>query len=393
MKPIRQAVILAGGQGLRMRPLTLRTPKPMLQIHGKPFLAYLIEHLKKEDIEEVIILVGYLHKQIEEYFGDGKKFDLTIKYSYDPVEADTGTRINNARHLFDKYVLLLYGDNYWPMNLDELINFYIERKKKASVVVFSNFDHSTKNNMYVDKDGVVNLYDRSRTKPGLNGVDIGFFILDTNVLSVLSGANCSFEDTVVLSLAKTRQLAGFLTNHKYYSLSNPQRIPGIQEYFRAKKVVFLDRDGTINKRPPNAEYVTTWKEFIFLPRVKEAFELLQKKGYEMYIISSQAGIARGILTEKQVDVIHDRLQYELRKLGVTLSGVYMCPHDWNEDCFCRKPKPGLFFQAASDHSINLFEAYCIGDDKRDIIAGNAAGCKTFLIDQKHDLYSIVNKFL
>src|SRR3989344_9144793 len=96
MTSIRQAVILAGGLGTRMRPQTFTTCKPMISINGKPFLAYLMELLKKNGIEEVIILVGYLHKQIEEYFGAGEKFGLKITYSYDPVEADTGTRVRNA---------------------------------------------------------------------------------------------------------------------------------------------------------------------------------------------------------------------------------------------------------------------------------------------------------
>ncbi len=129
---ISQAVILAGGKGERMRPLTLTIPKPMIKIHGKPFLEYTIRHLKKNGIKEIIILTGYLHEQIENYFKDGKKFGIKIKYSYSPVEADTGTRVRNARHIFKKYILLLYGDNYWPLDLTKLLKFYWEKKTKAS---------------------------------------------------------------------------------------------------------------------------------------------------------------------------------------------------------------------------------------------------------------------
>ena len=391
MIAIRQAVILAGGLGTRMRPLTNTTPKPMIPIHGKPFLAYLMELLKKNDIEEVILLVGYLHEKVKNYFGDGKKFGLKIRYSYSPVEADTGTRIREATHLLDGRFLLLYGDNFWPLQLPQLTTFYEKMRKPALVTVYSNFDYATKNNMLVDKNGTVKIYDRKRVKKNLNGVDIGFFIFDREVFSNLPSTNFSFEDIVLPRLVRKRQLAGFLTHHKYYGLSSLARVTIIDDYFRQKKVVFLDRDGVINKCPPKAEYVTKWEEFLFLPKAREALKLLAQKGYEIYVVSSQAGIARGMLTTKQVDGIHHRLKRELAKIGVALSDIYICPHGWNEGCFCRKPAPGLFFQAAAAHHLNLYEAYCIGDDERDIIAGRLAGCKTLRVTKTKSLYNLVGK--
>lgn len=386
MTSIRQAVILAGGLGTRMRPQTFTTPKPMIPIQGKPFLAYLMELLKKNGIEEVIILVGYLHKQIEEYFGDGEKFGLKITYSYDPAEADTGTRVRNASRLFAKHFLLLYGDNYWALNLSILSKFYKDKKKKASTVVFSNFDNSTKNNMRVNENAIVEIYDRERKNKNLNAVDIGFFILDRDALTLLPSRNFSFEEVVLQKLIKNRQLAGLLTHHKYYSLTNPDRIKGIETYFEKKKVVFLDRDGVINKKPPKAQYVTKWKDFLFLPKAKEALILLKKKKYKIFILSNQPGVARGMMTARQLDEIHNHLRDELGNIGVTLDGIYSCTHGWNDSCFCRKPSPGLFFEAAAEHFINLFDSYCVGDDPRDIIAGSLAGCKTiFLTSQKDEL--------
>lgn len=393
MISIKQAVILAGGLGTRMRPLTNNTPKVMIPIHDKPFLAYLIELLKKNGIEEVIILVGYLHEQIEKYFGTGEKYGLKITYSYDAVEADTGTRLRNASRLFAKHFLLLYGDNYWPLNLSELTKFYSEKKKKASTVVFSNFDRSTKNNMLVDENDSIKMYDRTRTKKNLNGVDIGFFILDRDIFTLLPKGNFSFEEVVLQKLIKNRQLIGFLTNHKYYSLTNPDRIAGIEKYLEKKKVVFLDRDGVINKKPPKAQYVTKWKDSLFLPSTKEALILLKKKKYKIFIVTNQAGVARKVLTHEQLDRIHNSLKRELKRIGVQLKDIYICPHGWNEGCFCRKPSPGLFFIAAAKHHVNLFDSYCIGDDERDMIAGKSAGCKTFLVTKNKSLYDIVCRYL
>lgn len=379
MKEIKQAVILAGGQGTRLRPLTLTIPKPMITIHKKPFLSYLVELLKQNGIEEIIILVGFLHERIEEYFGNGDKFGVKIAYSYNPVEADTGTRIREALFLLDDTFLLLYADNFWPLRLEELASFYHKKGKQALVTVYSNFDHATKSNIRLDSNNIVEVYDRTRKNDNLNGVDIGFFILSKRIFNDAPKENFSFEDVILPDLIKRRELVAFLTHHKYYGLSTHERIPLIEDYFQEKKVVFLDRDGVINKRPPKAEYVKAWEEFIFLPKAQEALKILKKKGYLMYLISSQAGIARGVITRKQVDAIHERLQKELSRNGIRMEGIYMCPHGWDEECFCRKPSPGLFFQAAAQNHVDLYESYCIGDDPRDIIAGRLAGCKTIFI--------------
>ncbi|MCL4418671.1 HAD-IIIA family hydrolase [Patescibacteria group bacterium] len=391
---IRQAVILAGGKGLRLRPLTLIAPKPMVPIHGKPFLEYIIKKLKKNKIEEVLILVGYQHKKIENYFGNGSSFGLKILYSFSRVEANTGTRIRNAKKLLHDTFLLLYGDNYWPLNLAKLEDFYQKVGLPYLVTAYSNFDNSTKNNMLINEKGIVELYDKSRNTLNLNCVDIGFFILKKQVLDMIKGENPSFEKTAMMEMIRGRKLAGFITNHRYYSLTDASRFHDIEQFFKKRKIVFLDRDGVINKRPPKAMYITSWDEFKFLPKVKDTFKLLSKKGYEIYIISNQAGIARKLVSKKQVDEIHNKLISELSKIKVKISGIYICPHGWNEECFCRKPSPGLFFKAASENNINLDTTYCIGDDPRDIIAGKAIGSrKTFLVSKKKSLYSIVEKYL
>lgn len=237
MKPIKQAVILAGGLGTRLRPLTFTTPKPMIPIHGKPFLVYIIELLKKNGITHILLLVGYLHEQIEKYFKDGKDFSMSISYSYSPIEADTGTRIKNAIPLLNQFFLLLYGDNYWPLNLANLVKFYKKMKTKASVTAYHNSDDVMKHNMFIDEKGFVQVYDKTRASKNLNGLDIGFFLLDKSILTNLPEDNFSFEEIMIPRLIQDQALAGFITYEKYYALSNPSRIPIIEEYFKRKKVI------------------------------------------------------------------------------------------------------------------------------------------------------------
>lgn len=159
---------------------------------------------------------------------------------------------------------------------------------------------------------------------------------------------------------------------------------------QSKKVIFLDRDGVINKKPPRGEYVKSWEEFKFLPGSIEALKILNQKGYSIYLITIQAGIGRGMMTEEDLTSIHQKMKEELGENGTKIDGIYYCPHEMNENCECRKPKPGLFFQAARDHNIDLTKTVFIGDDeKRDLGAGKAAGCKTILVEPGKNLLDIV----
>ena len=137
---IKQAVILAGGLGTRLKSITDSIPKPMIQFHKKPFLEYIIEMLKENGIEEVVLLLGYLPDPIVKYFGDGTKFGIKIKYSIGTVEDMTGTRIRNAKELLDDHFMLMYCDNYLPFNLKQYVDFHNKQKTQASVMVYTNKD-------------------------------------------------------------------------------------------------------------------------------------------------------------------------------------------------------------------------------------------------------------
>lgn len=145
-----------------------------------------------------------------------------------------------------------------------------------------------------------------------------------------------------------------------------------------KPAVFLDRDGVINKKAALHDYIKTWSEFEFLPNVAEAIMQLNKMFF-VVIISNQRGVARKIMTQEDVDDIHQRMLAELKKEGAVINGIYTCPHDIIDQCVCRKPKPGMILTAAKDLSISLTDSYMVGDDITDIEAGQRAGCKTVFI--------------
>ena len=393
MVNIKQAVILAGGIGTRLRPLTYDIPKPMILLNNRPFLEYLIEMLREKGISEVVLLLGYLPEKIVDYFGDGSNFGVKIRYSIGDVSWETGTRIRNAKELLDDHFLLMYCDNYWPLNLKKLVDFYNKHETLAMVTVYTNRDGITRNNILVDDEGYVIKYDKTRKDKDLNGVEIGFYIMDKKMLKLMPNHNFSFEKEILPQLIEKRQLSGYLTDHRYYSIGKLERLPLTEKFLRPQKVIFLDRDGVINKKPAKADYVKTWEEFEFLPGAIEAIKLLTQNDYDIYIITNQAGIARGMMTEQDLQEIHAKFKKELEKYNAKIDGIYYCPHGWDEGCECRKPKPGMFFQAAGEHHLDLLKAIFIGDDERDLQAGDAAGCKTILVTSENDLLQIVNSLL
>ncbi|OGY52170.1 MAG: hypothetical protein A3J59_03390 [Candidatus Buchananbacteria bacterium RIFCSPHIGHO2_02_FULL_56_16] len=393
MDRIKQAVILAGGLGTRLRPFTDHAPKPMVPVQGRPFLEYLLDQLKEQGIADLVLLLGYLPKKITAHFGDGSKFGLTIRYSISDISDDTGTRIKKALNLIDDTFMLLYADNYWPLNLKKMTEFFQAQQTNASVTVYTNKSGITKNNIRVDDRGYVVEYDKSRTAKNLNGVEIGYCLLRKQALDDLPEHNFSFEADVLPRLVAAKQLSGYCTDHRYYSISTPEKVSVTESFFAPKKIIFLDRDGVINKKAPKADYVKRWAEFEFLPGAIEALQQLQQHGYELIIISNQAGVARKMMTEEDLETIHHHMKQTLAEQGVTVRAIYHCPHGWNDSCGCRKPKPGMFFQAAHDHAIDLTKTIFIGDDERDQAAGDAAGCQTLLVTSDRDLLSIVRNIV
>ena len=143
------------------------------------------------------------------------------------------------------------------------------------------------------------------------------------------------------------------------------------------KVVFLDRDGVINKE--RADYVKDWSEFSFLPDAVPGIRRLNQSGYRVVIISNQSAVNRGLIDRDALEDIHKRMVLRMEEKGGRIQAIYYCPHRPDENCDCRKPKPGLFFQAQRDLRIDLSACFFVGDKRTDVEAGKAAGLKTILI--------------
>lgn len=386
---VKQAVVLAGGMGTRLQPFTDTAPKPMFPINGRPFIHYLMEQIALFGIMDVLVLLGYMPDKIIESLGDGSEFGLKIQYDITSVDYDTGARIRNAKNKLKDDFILMYCDNYCPIDYKKLCKDFRKNNSIIQLSAYKNTDNYTKNNLFIGDDGLVKTYDKKRATAGLLGVDIGYAIVKKEVLDLLDEGNVNFETSVYPKLVSSKKLYATITEHRYYSIGSYERIELTKEFFSAKKTVFIDRDGTINERPPKACYIEKPEEFVWLPNAREGIKLLNDNGYRVILVSNQPGIARGRMTENDLEAIHNKMERDLDKIGAHIDKIYYCPHGWDEGCECRKPKPGMFFMAQKEFSLNLTECVMIGDDDRDMEAGLAAGCKVIQVDNERDFYTVI----
>jgi histidinol-phosphate phosphatase family protein len=373
-----QAVILCGGRGTRLRPLTDSLPKPLAPAGGAPFLTHLLRQLHRNGYRDILLLTGYLGHLIEAEFGDGSHLGLRIAYQQGPEEWETAFRLQNAKELLSDHFLLLYGDNYTNFQNPKLEAVFRACSRLGCVTVFPR---QTRANVTLDPSGAVTTYDSSRNANGLNGVEIGYGLFSKGVFSHFSGENESFS-RVLSRLAGAGQLCGHRQPHPYYSVSDPERLRLTDAFLAPKKILLIDRDGTINRKMPRGEYVHDWTQFEFIPENLEAMERLAAAGWSFVLISNQAGVGRGILTENQVWELDRRMVAALAERQVRLLKSYYCFHHWNDGCACRKPEPGLLLQASREQLIPLETTWYIGDDLRDCTAAWRAGSPSVLVSDE-----------
>ena len=377
MLEIKQAVILAGGRGIRLAPLTDNLPKPMVDVNGSPFILHLIKKLKTQGVSDVIILTGYLGDLIEQYFAKNPIPEISIVCVRGPNDWDTGQRIIEARKFLNETFLLLYSDNYIDLKLDALIDSHTKSSKLFTMCVVNK----SPGNLIVDKNAQAVKYLTKRGEEKADLVEIGFSIMDREELCKNIINNELSLPKAYASIVRSNMVHTFNIPTFYLSISDFDRLVITRENLKAKKIILLDRDGVINVKAQKGQYVSNLRDFKRIEVNWLALENLSKRGFEFIIITNQAGIARGMIKNNDLEEIHKNLICEFESRGISLLSIYVCPHHWDENCECRKPKAGMFFEAARDFKLQLSEILYIGDDERDEEAATLAGCRFILISQ------------
>ena len=222
-----QAVILAGGLGTRLRPLTEQTPKPMVEVEGRPFLEFIVEHIVAQGFQDILLLIGHLGEHVSEHFGDGRRFGASIKYSREARPLGTGGAIRAAwDHLAHEF-LLLYGDSFLPIDYVEVASAFRRSSWPALVVTYDNQAGFTDvfNNIAVDASGTVTRYEKGVLDPELKYVDAGALCFRRDAFArVPEGRVVSLEQELFPVWIAARQLGGFPTRQRFYDIGTPGRL-------------------------------------------------------------------------------------------------------------------------------------------------------------------------
>lgn len=160
---------------------------------------------------------------------------------------------------------------------------------------------------------------------------------------------------------------------------------------KLQKAVFLDRDGVINKE--RSDYVKTVSELEILPNLYESIKQLKKAGFIVVVITNQSAINRGLTNHDNINHIHSFIQEYLKRHGTCIDAFYYCPHKPDENCACRKPKPGLLIKAANELHIDLKSSWMIGDSDSDIESAVLVGCKSIKVGTNLELFTAVQSIL
>lgn len=155
--------------------------------------------------------------------------------------------------------------------------------------------------------------------------------------------------------------------------------------------VFLDRDGVINRKAIEGEYITSWQEMELLPGVAESIASLNRAGFCVIVVTNQRCVARGLISEADLQAMHQQMRDVLARDGAGIDAIYYCPHDLEPQCECRKPAPGLLLEAAKSHGVDLASSWMIGDSDSDIEAGKSAGCRTIRLLDCAELSPVPDK--
>ncbi|MCB1645565.1 MAG: D-glycero-beta-D-manno-heptose 1,7-bisphosphate 7-phosphatase [Pseudomonadales bacterium] len=142
-------------------------------------------------------------------------------------------------------------------------------------------------------------------------------------------------------------------------------------------MIVLDRDGVLNIDSP--DYIKSAEEWIPIPGSIEAVASLSRAGYRIYVATNQAGLAKGKFVQKDLDEMHQKLESLVEAAGGVLTGIFYCPHHPDENCECRKPRPGLLLNIASSAGVKPETLIFIGDSTKDVMAARAVGAKPVLV--------------
>ncbi len=394
---MKEAIILAGGLGTRLRGTVENRQKVMAPVGGCPFLAFVLEKLVNTGFTKTVLAVSYKYEQIKEYFGDNYK-GMALSYSVEEVPLGTGGAIKKALNETEcNEVAVFNGDTFFNVDINALFSLHRERRAKITLAAKLMPDCTRHSTLKIAENGrILDFQEKKEEKNGyING---GVYIINRNIFSDIADEKFSFEKEI-LEKEKDGLFAVKSTDY-FIDMGIPEA------YFRANteipllfgknkfRVAFLDRDGVICKEK---HHLYKTEDFEFIDGALDAIEQLREMGYLIIIITNQAGVAKGLYTEDDVNRLHE---FMIKEIGDKshIDAIYYCPY--HEDAVIseykkaspdRKPDDGMIQKAISDLkekgiTADIENSILVGDKLSDIKAGLKAGVgKTVLVRSGHKI--------
>lgn len=384
----REAIILAGGLGTRLRSVVSELPKCMAPVAGRPFLFYVINYLRSQGIEKFIFSLGYKHEVIEAYLKD-QFSTLQYECSIEEEPMGTGGAIQLAcKMATEKNILVANGDTLFKINGKELFNFHIEHGAECTLAL--------KPMQQFDRYGVVELDDKKTISDfkekqfyasGL--INGGVYVLNVeNFLTKDFPEKFSFEKDFLEKYYQQGKIAGIVQDDYFIDIGIPEDFERAQTEFKQAPLdlstidktwtLFLDRDGVLNEDKVGS-YIFHPDEYVFYDGVPQAFRLLKEKFGRIIIATNQRGVGRGLMSVADLDEIHHRMLSVIEENGGKIDAIFYASSINNDDPV-RKPNPGMAIKAKEKFpEIDFSRSIMIGNNISDMQFGRNAGMYTIFL--------------
>ena len=372
-------VILAGGKGTRIKEYLGDKPKPMVKFNNIYFLQYLINSLSRFSFNKIYILTGFKHRVILKNFHN-KIFNLTkTKCLKEKKLMGTGGALLNLKKEKINDFILVNGDTIFDVDINDLVKL-CGKKKLGSIALAVNKKNTNNlklNNLSLKNN---NLYYKEKGKL-MNG---GIYFFKKKILNILPKKKFSLEDDFLPSLINKKLLKGKVYNNffldigtpKYFKISEKQ----LKNYFK-KPAAFLDRDGVINH---DFGYVYKEKNFRFKKGVIEGLKYISKKNYLIFLVTNQAGIAKGFFKERDFFKLQSFISKKLLNYNIMINDVQYSPYHpegsvlkFRKKSNLRKPGNQMIKNIFNKFMIDKKKSFMIGDKISDKICANKSNIKFY----------------
>jgi len=395
-------IIIAGGKGTRLGLEDI--PKPMVKICGKPILELQIELAKRYGIQDIYILSGHLSNIIIDYFGNGKKWGVNISHIVENKPLGTAGSVKQLEGMLKDRFMVFYGDTIMDIDLKSFIEYDKEHNNSIANLIVHPNDHPYDSDLVeIDKENkIIQFHSKphDNDKNYFNLVNAALYIFSPKIFDYIQkNICCDFGKDIFPKILNDNQLMIAYKNAEYLkdmgTLDRLDKVTkdvlngkvGRLNKSSKRKAIFIDRDGVINKEVNNLSNID---DFEIIDGVASAIQKINNSEYLAIVITNQPVIAKGFISEKELNNIHKKLDMILGYKKAYLNDLYYCPHHPHSGfdgeikalkkvCNCRKPEIGMIERAKELYNIDLDNSYIIGDRYIDIQTGKNANLKTILV--------------